>query len=1279
MKRGKNMKFKRVAAALTAIGCFAASMSTLPSSFAQATEFVNNDFEVNYDGWYADSPEFTAQIEAIEGIGANGSRGMKISERTAITDGAASEKGFYLYGGQTFNYNVSVFSESAETFRLSLMTQDIDDPEQKTEVELVSKKVAAGKWTTLSASYAAPVNSGQFRLLLTTDSTADFVFDDVVITGPTTAKAAASDKGLKDMLVNFGIRSGNILNGTTVNNNTIKDILLKDCNAIECENETKPDATLVQNGSTNSDIKVRSNSFAAIADFCVHNNLGFRGHTLVWHSQTPQWFFKDNFQDGGNWVSESVMEQRLESYIKNMFAMFASTYPKLNLYAYDVCNECMNDSNGGPRNGGYGNGASPWVQIYKDNHFIDSAFKYARMYAPKSCHLFYNDYNEFAGFKRDAILTTAKRIKAAGNLDGVGMQSHIGADPNAGWDGENNYLTAMKMYLQAGLELQVTELDISRKNHNNESDQTKRFVNIYKTAMDWNSDASHTSRVTLLQVWGPNDNNTWLGSGTYPTLYDGSNQPKAPYTALTQLVPQSQWGDGTKFSDDFVPVEPDPIEPDADGYWLHATFENGTDGFGARISGESVSSSSAQAYAGSKSLYVTNRSAAYEGAAASISYGLLEAGKAYSFSGAVKLASGSADVHFTMQYNDGETQYVKIDTQTVTSDSWVQLSNTAFKVPNGASDIKIYFECDDEDASFYVDEVIIAPEGTKIEGPGKGKSLLIGDVDCNGTINAADLTLLKRGIKTGKWAGRIEELAADVDQSGEIDATDAQLLRDFLITKIKKFPVAERKVDFSQMEQMFQGVSLAKSWKMDNENNPLTTQRFGADPGWLVYDGRLYVYTTNDAFEYNGNSMKENSYNSGTINCVSSADLVNWTDHGAIPVAARNGRTTNGVAKWASNAWAPDACWKMIDGKPKFFLYFANNGSGVGVLTSDSPTGPFIDPLGHELVSKSNTPNMNDVVWMFDPGVYYDEATDEAYLCMGGGVDGRDKANPKTGRMMKLGKDLISVDTTTVKVTENPYLFEDSSLIKIGNTWYYSYCANWNVPGGTNINGVSFGNADILYMCNTNPLGDWGSSQLKGNVFKNTGSQGLDNGGNNHHSIIMFKDQYYVLYHCRKQEMRMGVNGGSGFNYRSTQINKADYNASTGQITCKGSMAGVDQLEYLNPFETVQAETMAQQAGIEISGLSNTVVTNIQTGDWIKLKGVDFGTGCKSLTVKVKSSEAAAIKVTTGGPSGDAFAYVEIPAGTNGEITVPTLNVSGVKDVSFVFKGSFDFDSWKLS
>ena len=102
--------------------------------------------------------------------------------------------------------------------------------------------------------------------------------------------------------------------------------------------------------------------------------------------------------------------------------------------------------------------------------------------------------------------------------------------------------------------------------------------------------------------------------------------------------------------------------------------------------------------------------------------------------------------------------------------------------------------------------------------------------------------------------------------------------------------------------------------KGDNENNPLVTQSYGADPGVMVYNDTVYIYTTNDSEEFAGNN--ENTYGKiNQLNCYSSKDMVNWTDHGAFNIAGRNG-----AAKWANNSWAPTVCWKRINGKDKFFL-----------------------------------------------------------------------------------------------------------------------------------------------------------------------------------------------------------------------------------------------------------------------------------------------------------------------------------------------------------------------
>ena len=244
-------------------------------------------------------------------------------------------------------------------------------------------------------------------------------------------------------------------------------------------------------------------------------------------------------------------------------------------------------------------------------------------------------------------------------------------------------------------------------------------------------------------------------------------------------------------------------------------------------------------------------------------------------------------------------------------------------------------------------------------------------------------------------------------------------------------------------------VGTATPTKKVGNSNPLMDYQYGADPWGMSYDGKVYVYMTGDAsyidstgkvvqdYEYDASgNIKDNTYGQiKTLNILSSADLVNWTNEGAVKVAG-----ANGAAKWAANSWAPAATHKTIDGKEKFFLYFANSAGGIGVLTSDSPSGPFVDPIGKALIT-SSTPGVAGVIWLFDPAVLIDD-DGSAYLYFGGGV-GSDTDHPNTARVIKLGDDMISVVGSASSINA-PALFEDSGINKINGKYYYSYCTNFS-------------------------------------------------------------------------------------------------------------------------------------------------------------------------------------------------------------------------------------------
>ncbi len=448
--------------------------------------------------------------------------------------------------------------------------------------------------------------------------------------------------------------------------------------------------------------------------------------------------------------------------------------------------------------------------------------------------------------------------------------------------------------------------------------------------------------------------------------------------------------------------------------------------------------------------------------------------------------------------------------------------------------------------------------------------------------------------------------------------------------------------------------------KGDNENNPVVTQNYGADPGVMVYNDEVFIYATNDSQELAGNN--ENTYAKiDTLNCYSSKDLVNWTDHGSFKIAG-----SGGAAKWARNSWAPCITSKKINGKDKFFLYFANNGSGIGVLTADSPTGPWKDPIGKALITGA-TPGCSGVTWMFDPAVLVD-SDGTGYLYFGGGIPNNQFEHPKTARVIKLGADMTSVSGSAATI-DAPYLFEDSGINKIGNKYYYSYCSNWNCKNG-------FNNAAIEYMTSNSPMGPF---TYQGEVMKNPGVFFNGSTGNNHHQIFEFGGNYYLAYHTRSVESKLI---GKSLGYRTTQIDKLT--VSNGKISSlTPSMTGVSQTSYVDPYSAVQAETMFTQSGIGVSGNGDGTawVDSISNGDYTKVKGVNFSKGLSSITVSVNSRGTGTIQVRDGSPSGSLLGTINLSNtnNKNTEFTGTMKNVSGVKNICFVFNGSFEFDYWKAA
>ena len=449
--------------------------------------------------------------------------------------------------------------------------------------------------------------------------------------------------------------------------------------------------------------------------------------------------------------------------------------------------------------------------------------------------------------------------------------------------------------------------------------------------------------------------------------------------------------------------------------------------------------------------------------------------------------------------------------------------------------------------------------------------------------------------------------------------------------------------------------------------NPIMTSRLTADPYAMEYNGRIYVYGTNDSQQYEKTPDADNNYSKiNTINVYSSADMVNWTDHGAIRVAG-----SNGAAKWASNSWAPAACHKTINGKEKFFLYFADNGSGIGVLEADSPTGPWRDPIGKQIISRE-TPGCSgsEIGWLFDPAVLVDD-DGTGYLYFGGIGNTAGKPddfikNPKCGRVVKLADDMVSLAGDPVTI-DAPYMFEDSGINKIGDKYYYSYCTNW-----TNVSGrdETIPAANIAVMESDNPMTGF---KFVGCVLKNPGTY-FGASGNNHHCFAEFKGTWYAFYHTKKDTLALGTKA----DYRTTYADilnlgeNGNFTNKDGSVAdTKMTAAGVTAVGTVNPYNTIEAESfaIANQVGTiansEASSNAlwngaNYSLYNTEVGSYIGVANVDFGDDGAS-TVSMKLSDTSMTE------------YKECVAAINKKVT-------GKHTVYFVFeKTNVLTDSWKFN
>ncbi|MBR2284061.1 MAG: endo-1,4-beta-xylanase [Ruminococcus sp.] len=311
-----------------------------------------------------------------------------------------------------------------------------------------------------------------------------------------------------------------------------KELILKHFNSITAGNELKPDAILDEKAclalaeeGDDTNPQVNLASARSILNFARDNGLSVRGHVLIWHQQTPTWFFKENYDASGEWVSKEKMLTRMENYIKNVFAAVEEEYPDVDFYAWDVVNECILDDGNARQPGSQeeGSAKSPWVQIFGDNSFIKPAFEFAKKYAPEGCKLYYNDFNEYMPQKYPAIVSLVEEINSDGHyIDGIGMQSHLGKDI---FPAANVYEKALKAFVDTGLDIQVTELDHMISSPDNFEEQAQYYSDIMDILV------KYSDSISAVVFWGTTDDQSWRAE-QYPLLFNEDYTAKPAYYAI---------------------------------------------------------------------------------------------------------------------------------------------------------------------------------------------------------------------------------------------------------------------------------------------------------------------------------------------------------------------------------------------------------------------------------------------------------------------------------------------------------------------------------------------------------------------------------------------------------------------------------------------------------------------------------------------------------------------------------------------------------------------------
>lgn len=420
-----------------------------------------------------------------------------------------------------------------------------------------------------------------------------------------------------------------------------------------------------------------------------------------------------------------------------------------------------------------------------------------------------------------------------------------------------------------------------------------------------------------------------------------------------------------------------------------------------------------------------------------------------------------------------------------------------------------------------------------------------------------------------------------------------------------------------------------------NAQRPIIQTKYTADPAPMVYNDTVFLYTTHDEDDAEEFKMQD-------WLLYTSTDMVNWTDHGVVASL----KSFDWV-KRDNGAWAE----QVVERNGKFYMYCPIHGNGIGVLVSDSPYGPFKDPLGKPLVWQKE--HWDDI----DPTVFIDE-DGQAYMYWG---------NPNC-YYVKLNEDMISYSGDIVKLKETPEHYQEGPWFYKRNGHYYLAFASTCCPEG------------IGYAMSDSPTGPW---KTKGYIMRPT-----ERTRGNHPGIMDYKGKSYV-FGLNYDLLKLETN--THYERRSVSVAEMHYNEDgTIQEVPYWADTKLEQIGTFNPFRKVEAETMAWGYGLKTAPNADKSlsVVDVNNGEYICVRGVDFGKNkARRFEVSALPLEGGNLKIRLDAPDGKIVGNVNIPQGNETskyELYSCEVNaVSGIHDLYLSFEGEnnkdlFELDYWKF-